>query len=128
MDWKSPYKDESLVLISNFFYWKLTFTVRNVCALIWSRGYDWSKLKVKIIVFHIIRLWHIRSFIYPFAAFVLIQVKPGSDTPIFNYIFPSLYKSGIISTIYRKYSKLFIEIIRLPGCYGMSITSNNFFI
>ena len=44
-------------------------------------------------------------------AFVLMQVKTGFDTPIFNYILHFFFKSGMISVIYHIYSKSFIEII-----------------
>ena len=54
-----------------------------------------------------------------FMAFLLMQVKKGFDTPIFNYILPFLYKSGMISFIYHKYGKSFIEIISLPASYAM---------
>ena len=52
-------------------------------------------------------------------AFVLRHVKTGFDTPIFNYILPILYKSGMMSIIYYKYSKSFIEIIPLLVSYAM---------
>ena len=50
-----------------------------------------------------------------------MQVKAGLDTPTFNYILPFLYKGGMISIIYHKYGKPFIEIIPLPASYAMSI-------
>ena len=54
-------------------------------------------------------------------AFVLMQVKTGFDTPIFNYILPFFFKSGMILTIYHKYSKSFIENIPLPASYAIRI-------
>ena len=54
-------------------------------------------------------------------AFVLMQVKTGFDTVIFNYNLPFLYKSEMISIIYHKYSKSFIKIILLLASYAMRI-------
>ena len=54
-------------------------------------------------------------------AFVLVLVKTGFDTPIFNYILPFSSKSGIISTIYLKHSKFFIENTLFPASYAMKI-------
>ena len=53
--------------------------------------------------------------------FALMQVKTGFDTPIFNYILPFLYKSGMISIIYHKYGESFFEIIPLSVSYAMRI-------
>ena len=55
-------------------------------------------------------------------AFVLMQVKTGFDTPIFNYILPFLYKSGMISIIYRKYGEMFFEMIPLPTSFALRIS------
>ena len=54
-------------------------------------------------------------------AFVLMQVKTGFDTPIFKLYFTLFFKSGMISTIYHKYSKSFIENIPLPASYAIRI-------
>ena len=54
-------------------------------------------------------------------AFVLMQVKTGFDTPIFNYILLIFVKIGMISTIYHKYNKSFIEIIPLPASDAIKI-------
>ena len=75
-----------------------------------SRVQGRSKQKVKIIVFQIIYfsidydisdplstlLWTLST------TFVLLQVKTGFDTPIFNYNLLFLYKNRIISNIYHK--------------------------
>ena len=60
-------------------------------------------------------------------AFVLMQVKTGFYTPRFNYILPFFFKSGMMSTIYHKYSKHFIEVIPLPASDAIRIYWNNFF-
>ena len=60
---------------------------------LWSHVQGWSKQNMEKIVFHcrlfFYRLWHVRSSIYPsldITDFVLMQLKAGFDTPIFNYI------------------------------------------
>ena len=54
-------------------------------------------------------------------AFVLMQVKIGFNTPIFNYMLTFLYQSEVILIIYHKYGKSIIEIILLPASYAMRI-------
>ena len=54
-------------------------------------------------------------------AFVLMQVKTGFATPIFNYIIPFLYKSEIKPIIYHKYGKSIIKIILLSASYATKI-------
>ena len=61
-------------------------------------------------------------------AFVLTQVKIDLDTHILNYGLPFLYKNAMISIIYHKYGKSFIETIPLPASCAMKIPSNNFLI
>ena len=46
----------------------------------------------------------------------------------YSFIFYPFFKSGMILTIYHKYSKSFIENIPLPASYGMGIYWNNFLI
>ena len=92
---------------------------------LWSRIQDWSKQIVKIIVFQIICFSidygisdPLFTYLWTFSTtFVLMQVKTGFDTPMFNYLLPFLYK--IISIIYHKYGKSITKIILLPASYAM---------
>ena len=124
---KSPYKYKSLELISNLFQLESDlYCEKRFFHSHWSRARGWSKQKVKIIVtcFSIdygishplfIHLWTLST------AFVLMLVKTGFDTPIFNRILAFLYKSEMISILHRKYNKSITEIILLPTLHAMRI-------
>ena len=80
------------------------------------------------------RLWHIKSFIHQsldmineFRFNTSVQVKAISDIPILNHNSPSLKKRRIISTMYYKRGKSFIEMIQFRVSYAMRITSSIFF-
>ena len=66
---KSPYKDKSLVLISNFFQLEIELTVRNVfgLTLMTCPGLKQIKSENNSLSNHLrlYRLGHIRSFIHP---------------------------------------------------------------
>ena len=99
-----------------------------------SRARNWRKQKVKITVFQIICFstgYVISDPLFTFlwalsTVFVFMQVKAGFDTPIFNNILPFLYKSGMISIIYHKFSKSLTEIMPLSASYDIRIPWNNF--
>ena len=124
MLYKSPYKYKSLVMISNFFQPEIQLYCekclrthldhvselegKKMFAICFSRDYGISDPLF-------IHLWTL------FTAFILMQVKAGLDTPMFNYILPVLYKDVMISIIYQIYRKSFIELITLPAHYAMRV-------
>ena len=92
---------------------------------LWSRGQGCNKQKVETVDLQTIffsidyGLSHpLFNHLWKFSTdFFLKQVNTDSDTPLFNSILPSFYKSGSISKIYNKYGAPFIEIVPLPACF-----------
>ena len=82
-----------------------------------------SSYKFEILV---LMLWYIRSFIHPSSDIIYkyrldtSECRLTHDTPMSNYILPGFYKSGLISMMYNKYDKSFVEIIPLPASYGIA--------
>ena len=115
-------------------------SARNL-ALLWEKlcGLTWiaclrlkqTKINNNSLLDHLFfnRLWHLRSFISKLSmTFILMQVKTGFDTPMFNYILPFLCKSRMISIIYHKYGKSFFEIIPMTVPFALRTPWNNFII
>ena len=132
---KSPYKCKSVDLkFLSARHWALLWEM--FMYSLWLHVQGWRKQKVKIIVSHC----HLFSIDYGMSdpllthlwtwstAFVLMQLKTGFATPIFRLYFNLFSKSGMISTIYHKYSKSFIENIPFPAPYTIGIYWNNFLI
>ena len=92
---------------------------------LWSRDQDWNKRKVEIIDFQTI-CFSIDSGLEIDYRFRFMQMNPGYNKPIFNFILNNFYKSGLTLTIYYKYSKSFIETIPLPVAYGLKILWDTF--
>ena len=118
---KLPYESKYLVLISNFFQLEIELYcgkhLRTHFDQVETRRennilrYQCFSRDCSISDLLFTNLWTLST------AFVLIYVKTGFDAPILNYILPFLYQSGVISIIYYKYGKSFIEIIPLPVLY-----------
>ena len=103
---------------------------------LWAHVQGWRKQNVKIIVFHchlfFYRLWHVRSYSHP-SLDIIYGFRPDASENRLWYthiqtIFYPFFKSGMISTIYHKYSKTFIENISLPASYAIRTYWNNFLI
>ena len=132
---KSPYKYKSfdLKFLSDR-NWALLWEI--FVQSLWLHVQGWSKQKVKIIVFHchlfFYRLWHVRSSIHPSLGIIYGFCHDASENRLwYNHIqlyFNLFFKSEMISTIYYKHSKSFIEIIPLPASDAIRIYWNNFLI
>ena len=107
------------------------FAVRNVYALtlITCPRFKQTKSENDNLSDHLFfyRLWHVRSFIHPSLDINYGFRLDASEKRLwYAYIQLSvisfLYKSGIISIVYHKYVKSFVEIIPLPAPYAMSLS------
>ena len=115
---KSPYKYKSFDL--------KFLSARNRALLwemfvhsLWLHVHGWSKQKVKIIVFYCHLFFYVRSSIHLSLGFIYSFCPDGSENRLWytliQLFFTLFFKSGMISTIFYKYSKSFIEIIPLPA-------------
>ena len=94
--------------------WVLMRTIGELTLITWPRLKHTKGLNNRLpdhLLFY--RVWNIRLLFTRlwtfYTDFVLIQANTSSYTPIFNYILASLHRMGLISTIYNKYSKSFID-------------------
>ena len=129
---KSPYRYKSIDL--KFLSARNWTLLREMFVhSLWLHVQGWSKqkMKMKIIVFHCYlfsyRLWHVRCSFHPSLNIIygFLLTTLYTHTQLCLTIF---FKSGMISTIYHKYSKSFIENITLPASHAIRIYCNNFLI
>ena len=132
---KSPYKYKSVDLkFLSVRNWALSWEM--FVHSLWLHVQGWSKQKVKIIFFHchlfFYRLWHVISSIHPSLDIIYGFCPDASENRLWythiQLYFTPFFKSRMISTIYHKYSKSFIENIPLPASYAIRIYWNNFLI
>ena len=139
-----------------FFSQKLNFTVRNIYPLTLitcprlkqtkseNNSLSSSSVFLQIVAFQILYspifehyLWLLQTVAFQIPYSPIFEhylwllsrskLKQAFIQP-YSFIFYPFFKSGMILTIYHKYSKSFIENIPLPASYAMGIYWNNFLI
>ena len=139
-----------------FFSQKLNFTVRNIYPLTLitcprlkqtkseNNSVSSSSVFLQIVAFQILYspifehyLWLLQTVAFQIPYSPIFEhylwllsrskLKQAFIHP-YSFIFYPFFKSGMILTIYHKYSKSFIENIPLPASYAMGIYWNNFLI
>ena len=124
------------VLISNFFQLQIELYCEKCLYLLWLHVQGWNKQKVKIsLSLSSVFLWTMACqilyspiFGHNLRLLSWCNWKQALIHPHSDYILTFFFKSRMISTIYHKYSKSFIENILFPASYAIRIYWNNLLI